>query len=583
MASFFHPTTALFALLPFQPAFALQLFLPLPFAAWGTFRLGRALGLRPWAAALAGAAYSLSGYFLSSTEFTFSSLAAAALPFVAVGALRVRGPRPRPMWLVVSFVLLLLAGDPVLDYLAVGTALCFAFKLRPMGRVVAALALAVLIAAVQLAPAVGLLAESSRAKGVVAGATFWSLGLTQVLGFVLPPEGLESNTLYRSTWLGVLTAALAVLGASTRGKARVPLLIVAVLALGFANDALPLWKAASAMLPGWKSFRFPAKCVGPFYLVVAICAGRGAQWLSRRFRLPALRVGLLVGVLAELAWINGPLLKTAPDAPAPPLARALSDLGVSLEGPTYAWRWQLPPGAPPCTACQLTSLAPASGSLFGLPTSNFYVPALSTEYSELTVRSMWLWLGESAAVFGSRYQLGTPTEDAGAVVARDEDAGVVAVELPDALPRAYVATGVLRFDHEIVPNAISQGHFVRGQEVVLAKGADGPEARKPVEPWTPATVHRDGPSVEVTATATAPSVLVLNEAYARGVRAFEGERELPVFRVNHIVRGVSLEPGQHTVRFEFQTPGLALGAALSAFGLFVLAAWRVRARQRLRR
>src|SRR5688572_6973812 len=34
MASVFHPTTALFAVLPFQGAFALQFFLPLPFAAY---------------------------------------------------------------------------------------------------------------------------------------------------------------------------------------------------------------------------------------------------------------------------------------------------------------------------------------------------------------------------------------------------------------------------------------------------------------------------------------------------------------------------------------------------------------------
>lgn len=585
MASLFHPSTALYALLPFQPAFALQWWLPLPVGAWGTFRLARALGLRPWAAALSGAAFSLSGYSLSLTEFTFSSLSASALPFVALGALRLSRRRPRLGGLSVALALVLLGGDPVLVALALGTALVLSLHGRawwPPAWLVVALVLGLMVAAVQWGPTAALYLESSRSRGTVHGSTFWAMGPAQLLELVVPPAPDRAPFLFRSTYLGIVTCALAVVGAAARGRRRVGLLATAALSMGLAlGDAAPLWGLASALVPGWGAFRFPAKAIAPFVLVVAVLAGRGAQLVWCRWRRrPWLAALLLVTVVAQLSWANGSLLATEPLPARVPVFESLQRLGVSREGSSYAWRWQLPPGAPESTWAQVSAGAPAAGARFGLPTSNAYVPGFSAEYGALTERSMWTWLGPLAGVFGSRFLVVSPDGAEGPALERDAASGAVIEELTPALPRAYLASGVVRVRRDLVPVALRQGRFRPGDDVVLAEDEGGPPARAPVEPMRPASVRVVDEDVEVTTTASVPSVLVLNEALFDGVRASEGDRELSVLRVNHAVRGVELEPGPHTVRFRFRTPGLWPAAAVSAVGVGLLGLlWR---RRRLR-
>ncbi len=588
LASVFHPTTLFFAVLPFQPALALQCLLPLPVAAFGAFRLGRALGVRRWAATITAAAYSLGGYFVSNTEFTFSSLAAAALPFVCLGALRLRRHRPRPLLLAVSMALLVLAGDPVLTYLAAMTVLAFAARRRRPLRValglLAAAVLAGLIAAPLLLPLSEQFVQSGRAGGYSYPSSQWALDL-EMLEALVRPVRFGDDRLYRSVWLGLLTQALAVFGAVPRGRARVALGVIAALSLGLAaTHLLPLWSWAEAVLPGWKAFRFPLKCIGPFTLVVAVLAGRGAQALVRRLKRPRLEVVLAAGVVLELGIVNGPLLATEPLRAAPPkLAQTLQRLGVSLDGPSYVWHWtRHQEGAADCASCAFDNLGPATGALYGLPTTNAYAPGFSLEYRELRVHSEWTWLGKAAPIFGSRYQIGNFGEDAGTLIERDQATQAELAELPGALPRAYLSTGVHRFSRSLVPKALVDEQFHPGDEVALASDEPGPADHPSEGAYVPATVRHEGGATVVTAIATAPSVLVLNEAYARGVQATENGAELPVFRVNHLARGVSLPPGEHTVRFEFHTPGLAAGLTLGAVGwalTLALATWQRRRRR----
>ena len=222
-------------------------------------------------------------------------------------------------------------------------------------------------------------------------------------------------------------------------------------------------------------------------------------------------------------------------------------------------------------------------SAYGLPTSNAYLPGFSREYRELTTHAQWTWLGPYAGLFGSRYLVKDAADAGDAVVARDAAAGAVVVDLPWALPRAYLASGIIRVGRAGVPLALKSAAFVPGAMVLLDADAPGPAARPVSAPMVPAVVKRLSPSeLEITATAEGPTVLVLNEAYFQGARAFEGERELQLLRVNHVVRGVALEPGAHTVRFTFATPGLVAGAAVSAAALALLAAawWLERRRPR---
>ena len=72
-----------------------------------------------------------------------------------------------------------------------------------------------------------------------------------------------------------------------------------------------------------------------------------------------------------------------------------------------------------------------------------------------------------------------------------------------------------------------------------------------------------------------PSVLVVSDTHVEGWRAFVDGVEQPIFRTNYLFRGLILEAGQHSVRFEFRPPGWAAALWLAGFGLLVCAGMAV--------
>jgi len=649
--STFHPSTLFFLVLPFHAAFVLQMVLPVPVALLGTWRLGRALGLRPVFAALAATAYTLGAYFLGLTEFTSMSLAAAALPWLWWGALRCRGGgRLRPWVLALSLAWMLLAGDPHLAIMGLlGAAALVVRRTRPRRFPRPALslalgtALAVALAAVQLVPSLFLFRESPRSSGAgVVSPDYWRLDPPQLLGMVDPGALAGRDVMFETTYLGLGVAALALVGAMTRGRLRPGLVGIASVSLVLAaGSATPLWSLFSAVVPFWKSFQFPVKAIGPAMLVLPLLAARGAQQVLRRDRLrflpgamcalagvagavlgvwqPALMALLLAGALATAAWrggalvpllshvalagvaldlglANGPRVLTAPADfyEPPPLAEVLQRNGVSGEGFTYFFLWKperrYESGAELDTV-QNAALVPLRGALHGLPTANVYLQGFSARYNELVLGHQELWMGKLAGVYGTRLFVASPSvlrpEQRQQAVGYDERADAMAVPFRRFLPRAYVTQGVKVLPRAKVVEYLGSSSFRPGAEVVLEAEAEGVGPGLEHEPTGPAQpverIRRLGDALEVEATLAAPGLLVLNESYFAGVEASEDGKPLPVYPANHVVRAVPLPAGRHVVRFEYRTPGLAAGAVTSAAAVVLLAAagvFRARARRR---
>jgi hypothetical protein len=88
--------------------------------------------------------------------------------------------------------------------------------------------------------------------------------------------------------------------------------------------------------------------------------------------------------------------------------------------------------------------------------------------------------------------------------------------------------------------------------------------------------------------APASGVVVVNEVYYPGWQARVDGRPTPLFQVNHLVRGLIVEPGRHTIELSFRPHGFRWCAALYLSGFAgVLAAlvlelrrWRRRTRTR---
>ncbi len=79
-----------------------------------------------------------------------------------------------------------------------------------------------------------------------------------------------------------------------------------------------------------------------------------------------------------------------------------------------------------------------------------------------------------------------------------------------------------------------------------------------------------GPNVvRITATADAPSYVVLEDFYHRGWVARIDEQPARVLIANALFRAVAIEPGTHTIEFRFEPGSQLIGAAVSAVALLV--------------
>jgi hypothetical protein len=499
----------------------------------------------------------------------------------------------------------------------------------------AALLLSGLVASVQLLPARALLAESPRRLGLgLTGDDYWNLGWRHFVKLVEPSSPTDSakQIYFSSIYVGIPLLALACLALIKMVPRWKTWAGIAGLSLALAVGApLPVWTLMAAVAPAWRGLQYPVKAIGPCIALVCAFAGLGAQRLSRylerrpRVVLPGalvlaaasaaiapfsgialsasagmlavarrLRVSTFVGPLvagflsADLVLVHWTLLPTEPWTAmgGTPIGRILRDGGVGPAGFYFGETWQ-ETAKTDLSAVELAemrrhALYPLTNVLESAPTSNAYLPAFSLRYYELVVTHQLEWLSRLAGVFATRYFVVQPSqlrpEQTDRVRLVDPENNAAAYELQQVLPRAYVSWGVTVLPAaKVVPYLLGPS-FRPGREVVLS--LDGPFsaqatlARRSDEPAAPVdSCNRQGDEVQVTVTLEKPGMLVLNESIFEGVRATDNGAPTPVFAANHLVRGVALEAGRHQVRFTYKTPGLRLGAALSALGLTLLLVW----------
>jgi hypothetical protein len=83
--------------------------------------------------------------------------------------------------------------------------------------------------------------------------------------------------------------------------------------------------------------------------------------------------------------------------------------------------------------------------------------------------------------------------------------------------------------------------------------------------------------LQLKASASSPSVLLLNDKYDPNWKVRVDGNDQALLRCNFLMRGVYLEPGQHTVEFRYQPPMtgffVSLGAVIVALGLCGVAAF----------
>jgi hypothetical protein len=320
-----YPPSWLFLFGPVQVVYAAQLVLHAFLAALFTYLLARhAFGVLPLAAAVGGLVYAFGGFAVGQGGHLNQISAAAWLPAVLLAYDRFAATR-RLYWLglgALALALQLLAGHPQETYMTLIVLGIFGVVRAPwrnprhlvwcaVGGVVIC-ALGATLSAAQLLPTLELAPLSIRGEGVdwrdaVAGSLppylavrallppYWvPVPYTEYLGYVgVTPLVLGLLSLPFGRWRGVLFGGLiAFFGL--------------FLALGENNGAYAFVFSA---VPGFDTFRVPARWLLLWQFGVALLATLGADWIGRGahvdLRRPRLWIGLLVlefVLIAGLAW-----------------------------------------------------------------------------------------------------------------------------------------------------------------------------------------------------------------------------------------------------------------------------------------
>ena len=220
------------------------------------------------------------------------------------------------------------------------------------------------------------------------------------------------------------------------------------------------------------------------------------------------------------------------------------------------------------------ALEPLVPAVFGLESASVALPAASRR-----VISLWdaqrEWFTRYAGLFNTRY-LVVSREFAAQVVngprrvlSTLEPLGLLLLEDTRALPRVYLAHPRCVASTEEAVRGL--GESLQAPREVRVECAS-PLAEHPVDtPLGEVSAARFEPErVEVEFTAQGGEVLVLNDAFYAGWSATVDGTPAPILPANGAVRAVPVPPGLHRVVFSYRTPGLAMGAWVSAGTLLVL-------------
>jgi hypothetical protein len=146
-------------------------------------------------------------------------------------------------------------------------------------------------------------------------------------------------------------------------------------------------------------------------------------------------------------------------------------------------------------------------------------------------------------------------------------------EIVGALPRAWVV-GAQRVvpDDDAALAAITSPDFDARRTAVTEEQVDDMPVTGPRTPTSgSAVVTRDEPErVTLSTTSSRPGLLVLSDTWFPGWKATLDGSDVPLHRVDYVMRGVPLPAGRHTVEFRYEPLSWTIGRLSSLLGLIAV-------------
>lgn len=157
-----------------------------------------------------------------------------------------------------------------------------------------------------------------------------------------------------------------------------------------------------------------------------------------------------------------------------------------------------------------------------------------------------------------------------------EDLGDVRVyENLNVMPRAWLVSQVQTVQPSQILNAVKTSQLPNGEVFNPRTTAliEEPINFSSSPPDPKATVQVEFPTetqVRVTTHSTQPSFLVLSDVFYPGWEAHIDEKPAHIFQTDHILRGLNLPSGDHTISFSFRPKSFAIGCGISGASLALL-------------
>jgi membrane protein YfhO len=172
-------------------------------------------------------------------------------------------------------------------------------------------------------------------------------------------------------------------------------------------------------------------------------------------------------------------------------------------------------------------------------------------------------------------------------VALRHDGEIKVYELLGALPRAGMMHAVKQVRDDSVALATMRTHgFDPRVEVLWNAEEPPPPMAFPQAPESVETVRYDFNEIEYRVHVEAPGLLLAVDQWDPDWRATVDGNEVPIHRVNYLMRGVPLAPGDHVVRFTYRPRALETGIRITAVATSItllIAGWGIVSDRRRRR
>ena len=629
----FYPPQWLIFIGPYRFGFALHIIAHVYIALLGAYAFLRAIPLRIDAAIFGALSFAFSGFLLGSLSTLPMFFVWSWAGVVGWGVLRaIRGQGIAAAAIALAMPLLVFEPVSLAQMFALVIAGTLFVDRRAIGRVGAAIIIAMIIAAVVVIPAIDHARDSIRSVGFSYDvASLHSMPPLRPIELLFPRflgifdgdihafwgyfEGSKRTAPYvLSLYCGAAVAILSIAGLLLRRRGALFVLGVCtasyLLAIG---DNTPLFRGLYAA--GMKSIRYPEKFIGAALVTLIFFAATIANDLDdRRLRRAVLMIGLAVAgaLLATAAVVNADVFARMWDAQNRELAGffrqgALSAGVIALLWAVALWRvrtgrvWVIA-----ALALLIFDVVRFGDAFLPRKPKSFFTPppivaAFDRDRANYAIFNRGEWTQQPIA-----------RRNAEASLAWFDRNGLrpyspASWGLRSALELDYDETDLLP-THELLDRmkelgktepfiAVSNVRFVldlREPEVAMAEAKAGPQS------WQPLIVHRvpssgrywfanaalarinrvaeTFSSADLDVDAASFAQLMITITTHKYWQAWIDGQPVPLRRANIAYQSVNVPPGRHRVALRYRNPLIAWSGALSLIGLIALIPRRRRPR-----